>query len=51
MSPALISGTGQYHSFQKNRLLLKLKEQTFIRLEAPFVEEISEMAIVKMLDK
>ena len=31
--------------------MLKPKEQKYITLEAPFVEEISDMAIVKVLDK
>ena len=30
---------------------MKPKEQWFIKIEAPFIEEISGLAIVKMLDK
>ena len=30
---------------------MKPKEQRFIKIEAPFVDEISGLAIVKMLDK
>ena len=33
------------------QVILKLKEQKYITVEAPFVEEISGMVIVKMLDK
>ena len=38
-------------SFSKEPIVLKQKEQKCIIIEAPFVEEISAMAIVKMLDK
>ena len=30
---------------------MKPREQQFIKLEAPFIDEISELAIVKMLEK
>ena len=36
--------------FPKEKVSVKPKEQKFIVLEAPFVEEISGMAIIKMLD-
>ena len=36
--------------FPKERVSVKPKEQRLIVLEAPFVEEISGMAIIKMLD-
>ena len=32
-------------------MILKPKEQKLIRVEAPFIDEISELAIVKILDK
>ena len=31
--------------------MLKPKQQQLIKIEAPFIDEISELAIVKMLDK
>ena len=34
----------------QEQTVLKPKEQKFIKIETPFVEEISGMAIVKMLD-
>ena len=37
--------------FLKEKIVLKLKEQKYITIEAPFVEEILGMATVKMLDK
>ena len=37
--------------FPKEQIILKPKEQWFIKIEAPFIDEISELAIVKMLDK
>ena len=37
--------------FLKEQVILKPKEQKFIIVEAPFIEEISGMATVKMLDK
>ena len=37
--------------FSKEQVILKPKEQKFIIVEAPLIEEISGMAIVKMLDK
>ena len=37
--------------FSKEHIVLKPKEQKYITIEAPFVEEILGMAIVKMLDK
>ena len=36
--------------FPKEKVSLKPKEQKLLILEAPFVEEISGMAITKMLD-
>ena len=35
----------------KEKITLKPKEQKFIIVGAPFIEEISDMAIVKILDK
>ena len=37
--------------FSKGQVVLKPKEMKFIKIEAPFVDEISGLAIVKMLDK
>ena len=37
--------------FSKEQIVLKLKEHRFIKIEAPCVDEISGLAIVKMLDK
>ena len=37
--------------FLKEKVILKPKGQTLIKLEAPFVNEISGLAIVKILDK
>ena len=37
--------------FPKEQIILKLKEQRFIRIEAPFVDEISGLSTVKMIDK
>ena len=36
--------------FPREKVSVKLKEQRILTLEAPFVEEISGMAITKMLD-
>ena len=36
--------------FSKELVVLKPKEWKFIKIEAPFVDEISVLAIVKMLD-
>ena len=36
--------------FSKEQVVLKPKERKFIKMEAPFVDEISGLAIVKMLD-
>ena len=35
--------------FSKEQVVLKPKERKFIKIEAPFVDEISGLAIVKML--
>ena len=35
----------------KEQIILKPKEQRFIKMEAPFIDEISGLAIVKMLDQ
>ena len=35
----------------KERIILKLKEQKLIKIEAPFLDEISGLAIIKLLDK
>ena len=37
--------------FSKEQIVLKPKEQKLIKIEAPFVDEISGLAIVKMLDR
>ena len=36
--------------FLKERVVLKPKEQKIIKVEAPFIDEISALAIVKILD-
>ena len=36
--------------FPKERVVLKTKEQKLIKVEAPFVDEISGLAIIKILD-
>ena len=36
--------------FSKEQVIVKAKERKFIKIEAPFVDEISGLAIVKMLD-
>ena len=36
--------------FSKEQVVLKAKERKFIRIEAPFVDEISGLAKVKMLN-
>ena len=36
--------------FSKEQVVVKPKERKFINVEAPFVDEISGLAIVKMLD-
>ena len=37
--------------FPKDRIILKLKEQRFIKVNAPFIDEISRLAIVILVDK
>ena len=37
--------------FPKEQIVLKPKEQKLIRMEAPFVDEISGLAIIKILDR
>ena len=37
--------------FPKEQVILKPREQWFIKIAAPFVDEISGLAVVKMLDK
>ena len=37
--------------FPKEQIILKLKELQFIKIETLFIDEISGLAIVKMLDK
>ena len=37
--------------FPKEQLVLKPKEQKLIKIKTPFVDEISELAIVKILDR
>ena len=36
--------------FSKEQVILKPKEKIFIKIETPFIDEISGLAIVKMLD-
>ena len=36
--------------FLKEQIILKSKEKKFIKIEAPFINEIAGLAIVKMLD-
>ena len=36
--------------FHREQMILKPKEQSFIKIEAPFIDEISGLAIVKMFD-
>ena len=36
--------------FSKEQIILKPKEKMFIRIEAPFIDEISGHAIIRMLD-
>ena len=36
--------------FSKEQVIVKPKERKFIKIEAPLVDEISDLAIVKMLD-
>ena len=35
----------------KEQVILKAREQIFIKIEAPFIDQISGLAIIKMLDK
>ena len=37
-------------SFSKEQVVLKPEERKFIKIKAPFVDEISGLAIIKMLD-
>ena len=37
--------------FQKECVLLKPKEQRLIKVEAPFIEVISGLVMIKVLDK
>ena len=37
--------------FPKEKIILKPKEQKLVKVEAPFIDEISGLAIVKILDK
>ena len=37
--------------FPKERVVLKPKEQRLIKVEAPFIDEISGLAITKILDE
>ena len=36
--------------FSKEQVVVRPKERKFIKIEAPFIDEISGLAIVKMLD-
>ena len=37
--------------FPKEEIILKPKEQMLLKVEAPFIDEISDLAIAKILDK
>ena len=37
--------------FPKGRIILKLKEQKLVKIDAPFSDEISGLTIIKLLDK
>ena len=37
--------------FPKEKIILKLREQKLVKIDAPFSDEISGLAIVKLLDK
>ena len=37
--------------FLKEKVILKLREQRLVKVEAPFLDEISGLAIIKLLDK
>ena len=37
--------------FPNDRIILKPKEQRFIKVNTPFTDEISQLAIVKFLDE
>ena len=37
--------------FPKERIILKLNEQKLVKIDAPFSDEISGLAIIKLLDK
>ena len=37
--------------FPKERILLKPKEQKLVKIDAPFTDKISGLAIIKLLDK
>ena len=37
--------------FPKDEIMLKLKEQKLIKIEAPFLDKISGLAIIKLLNK
>ena len=38
-------------TFPKEHIVLKLKEQKLIKVRAPFLDEISGLSIIKMLDQ
>ena len=37
--------------FPKEKIILKPKQQKLVKVEAPFIDEISGLAIVKIIDK
>ena len=37
--------------FPKEEMVLKPREQKLIKIEAPFIDEISGLALIKLLDK
>ena len=37
--------------FPKEKIIMKLGEQKVVKIEAPFTDEISSLAIIKLLDK
>ena len=37
--------------FPKEKIIFKPKEQKLVKVEAPFIDEISGLAVVQILDK
>ena len=42
---------GSIPLFPMEKITLKPKEQKLVKVEAPFIDEVSGLAIVKILDK